>query len=173
MEEWFSLVNEKNLLVRQESDLVYELRDLELIEQHEVLDSEIRKRMAKDGERGQHIVMCLTIQYCDWIITCCLLCSCVNSDLTDSHKSEMEKLEEEAMISELVELVEKRDKLLWTLHLEKTLWEHTHKHTHHTHHTHTNTHTHRDDEEDRQVELMASTQGYSVPQLQRHKSSRY
>lgn len=31
----------------------------------------------------------------------------------------MEKLEEEAMIAELVELVEKRDKLLWALHLEK------------------------------------------------------
>lgn len=33
----------------------------------------------------------------------------------------MERLEEEAMISELVELVEKRDALLWALHLEKTL----------------------------------------------------
>ena len=50
MEEWFNLVNEKNLLVREESDLVYELRDLELIEQHEQLDKEIRKRLAKDGE---------------------------------------------------------------------------------------------------------------------------
>lgn len=34
-------------------------------------------------------------------------------------KSELEKLEEEAMISELVELVERRDQLLWALHLEK------------------------------------------------------
>ena len=31
----------------------------------------------------------------------------------------MEKLEEDAMINELVELVEKRDQLLWALHLEK------------------------------------------------------
>ena len=41
--------------------------------------------------------------------------------LPDSLKTEMERLEEEAMIGELVELVEKRDALLWALHLEKTL----------------------------------------------------
>ena len=34
-------------------------------------------------------------------------------------KTEMERIEEEAMISELVELVEKRDKLLWALDEEK------------------------------------------------------
>ena len=50
MEEWFSLVNEKNMLVREESDLVYELRDLELIEQHDQLEKEIRLRVSKDGE---------------------------------------------------------------------------------------------------------------------------
>lgn len=52
MEEWFSLVNEKNMLVRQESDLVYELRDLELIEQHDQLEKEIRLRVLKDGKTG-------------------------------------------------------------------------------------------------------------------------
>ena len=41
--------------------------------------------------------------------------------MDDARKTEMERLEEEAMISELVELVEKRDQLLWALHLEKTL----------------------------------------------------
>ena len=50
MEEWFNLVNRKNMMVRQESDLVYELRDLELIEQHDQLEKEIRKRVAKDGK---------------------------------------------------------------------------------------------------------------------------
>ena len=34
----------------------------------------------------------------------------------DSKKTEVERVEEEAMISELVELVEKRDKLMWALH---------------------------------------------------------
>lgn len=53
MEEWFSLVNEKNMLLRQESDLVYELRDLELIEQHDQLEKEIRQRVTKDGESSQ------------------------------------------------------------------------------------------------------------------------
>ncbi len=50
MEEWFGLVNDKSMLVRTESDLVYELKDLELVEQHEALDIEIRTRLAKPGE---------------------------------------------------------------------------------------------------------------------------
>lgn len=41
--------------------------------------------------------------------------------LPDSLKTQLEQLEEEALISELVELVEKRDKLLWQFHIEKTL----------------------------------------------------
>lgn len=105
MEEWFALVWQKNQLVTREADLVYELKDLELIEQHDELEKDIRKRLAKD----------------------------------DSLKTELERLEEEAMISELVELVEKRDELLWALHMEKTM----------------------EDAEVREVELMASTQGYS------------
>ena len=71
----------------QESDLVYQVKDLELIEQHDELEAEIRRRLA----------------------------------LGDAGKSEMERVEEEAMIAELVELVERRDQLLWALHLEKTL----------------------------------------------------
>ena len=41
---------QKNQLVRQEADIVYELKDLELIEQHDDLEKEIRRRIAKDGE---------------------------------------------------------------------------------------------------------------------------
>jgi len=50
MDEWFGLVNEKNQLLREEADLVYELRDLELIEQHDELEKELRQRLQKDGE---------------------------------------------------------------------------------------------------------------------------
>ena len=50
MEEWFEMVQKMNKLKQQESDLVYELRDLELIEQHDQLEDEIRKRLAKDGK---------------------------------------------------------------------------------------------------------------------------
>ncbi len=50
MEEWFEMVQKKTKLVRQESELVYELKDLELVEQHENLDKEIRKRISKDGK---------------------------------------------------------------------------------------------------------------------------
>ncbi len=39
----------------------------------------------------------------------------------ESLKTEMEKLEEDAMVSELVELVEKRNKLVWDLHEEKQM----------------------------------------------------
>ena len=66
---------------------MYQVKDLELIEQHDELEVEIRRRLA----------------------------------LEDAGKTEMERLEEEAMISELVDLVERRDKLLWALHFEKTL----------------------------------------------------
>ena len=37
----------------------------------------------------------------------------------DSKKTEMERVEEDAMVNELVELVEKRNKLVWDLHEEK------------------------------------------------------
>ena len=60
MEEWFNLVNRKNMMVRQESDLVYELRDLELIEQHDQLEKEIRKRVAKDGKIFNVIIIIFT-----------------------------------------------------------------------------------------------------------------
>ena len=59
MEEWFSLVNEKNMLVREESDLVYELRDLELIEQHDQLEKEIRQRVSKDGNSLRNMSLAL------------------------------------------------------------------------------------------------------------------
>lgn len=89
MMEWFEMVQEKTKLVRRESELVYELRDLELIEQHDQLEAEIRKRLAKDSTK----------------------------------KSERELVEEDAMVNELVVLVEKRNKLVWDLHEEKQMEE--------------------------------------------------
>lgn len=50
MSEWFEMVQQKTKLLRRESELVYELRDLELIEQHDQLEAEIRKRLARDSE---------------------------------------------------------------------------------------------------------------------------
>lgn len=117
VEEWFGLVNQRNLLLRQESDLVYQVKDLELIEQHDELEVEIRRRLA----------------------------------LEDAGKTEMERLEEEAMISELVDLVERRDKLLWALHFEKTLAE----------------------AEDKDVETAASVQGFSLKPLRKTTSAVY
>ncbi len=39
--------------------------------------------------------------------------------VVDSKKTEMDRIKDEAMIAELVELVEKRNKLLWDLDEEK------------------------------------------------------
>lgn len=50
MAEWFEMVQQKTRLLRQESELVYELRDLELIEQHDQLEAEIRRRFTKDSQ---------------------------------------------------------------------------------------------------------------------------
>ena len=49
MAEWFEMIQQKTKLLRQESEVVYELRDLELIEQHDQLEAEIRRRLAKDS----------------------------------------------------------------------------------------------------------------------------
>ncbi len=67
--------------------------------------------MPKNGKAKLAVSTPYPYQSCDLVF---LLCLCV-----DSLKSELEKLEEEAMINELVELVERRDELLWALHFEK------------------------------------------------------
>ena len=53
------------------------------------------------------------------VCVCVCVCVCVVS--SDSRKTQMQLLEEEAMITELVELVSKRDALLWKLDEEKKL----------------------------------------------------
>ena len=55
MAEWFDMVQDKTRLVRHESELVYELRDLELMEQHDQLEAEIRRRLLKDGEWQDYV----------------------------------------------------------------------------------------------------------------------
>lgn len=55
MMEWFEMVQQKTKLQRQESELVYELRDLELIEQHDQLEAEIRKRLLKDSKQPSRV----------------------------------------------------------------------------------------------------------------------
>ena len=107
IEEWFEMVQENSRLVRRESTLVYELRDLELIEQHDQLEREIRKRLSKEGQLPEVRVGGAGIDVC-----VCVL---------DSKKTEMDRIKDEAMIAELVELVEKRNKLLWDLDEEKQL----------------------------------------------------
>lgn len=70
MEEWFDMVQEKTRLVRQESEVVYELRDLELIEQHDQLDAELRIRLANSQwSRIVHIgsfIFLLSVLYYRW-----------------------------------------------------------------------------------------------------------
>ncbi|XP_072045841.1 uncharacterized protein [Amphiura filiformis] len=51
MQQWFSLVNEKNALVRYESELMVQARELELEDRHSALEQELRQRMAVDEEK--------------------------------------------------------------------------------------------------------------------------
>ncbi|XP_022109073.1 F-actin-methionine sulfoxide oxidase MICAL3-like isoform X4 [Acanthaster planci] len=46
MQQWFNLVNEKNALVRYESELMVQARELELEDRHCQLEQELRQRMA-------------------------------------------------------------------------------------------------------------------------------
>ncbi|XP_033629455.1 F-actin-monooxygenase MICAL3-like isoform X3 [Asterias rubens] len=48
MQQWFNLVNEKNALVRYESELMVQARELELEDRHCQLEQELRQRMAID-----------------------------------------------------------------------------------------------------------------------------
>lgn len=65
MAEWFEMVQQKTKLLRQESELVYELRDLELIEQHDQLEAEIRRRLAEDSKCNQgSLTLGLASLYC-------------------------------------------------------------------------------------------------------------
>ena len=49
MGEWFSLVHEKNALVRWEQELLVKARELELEDRHVRLEEELRRRMALPG----------------------------------------------------------------------------------------------------------------------------
>ncbi|XP_038074486.1 F-actin-monooxygenase MICAL3-like isoform X2 [Patiria miniata] len=52
MQQWFNLVNEKNALVRYESELMVQARELELEDRHCQLEQELRQRMAiEDGSK--------------------------------------------------------------------------------------------------------------------------
>ncbi|PIK56796.1 putative protein-methionine sulfoxide oxidase MICAL3 isoform X9, partial [Apostichopus japonicus] len=51
MAQWFSLVNEKNALVRFESELMAQAWELELEDRHSHLEQEIRTRLAVDDSK--------------------------------------------------------------------------------------------------------------------------
>ncbi|XP_070538997.1 F-actin-monooxygenase MICAL3-like isoform X3 [Ptychodera flava] len=51
MQEWFSLINEKNSLVRFEQELTIQAKELELEDRHSRLQQELRERMAIDDTK--------------------------------------------------------------------------------------------------------------------------
>ncbi|PNJ08523.1 MICAL3 isoform 4, partial [Pongo abelii] len=53
MQEWFKLVQEKNAMVRYESELMIFARELELEDRQSRLQQELRERMAVEGEWGE------------------------------------------------------------------------------------------------------------------------
>lgn len=49
MGDWFSMVHEKNALVRWEQELMVRAKELELEDRHVRLEHELRRRMALSG----------------------------------------------------------------------------------------------------------------------------
>lgn len=49
MQEWFHLVHSKNVLVRQEQELMVKAKDLDLEDRHSRLQNQLQQRMAVDG----------------------------------------------------------------------------------------------------------------------------
>ena len=54
MGEWFSLVHEKNALVRWEQELLVRAKELELEDRHVRLENELRHRMTLSGKSTFH-----------------------------------------------------------------------------------------------------------------------
>ena len=50
MGQWFALVNDKNDLVRKETDLMYRIKQQELEDQHSDVEYELRCLIEKPGE---------------------------------------------------------------------------------------------------------------------------
>ncbi|XP_078340922.1 uncharacterized protein LOC111104401 isoform X4 [Crassostrea virginica] len=102
MQEWFTLVYEKNALVRYESELMVNAQYMELEDRHGRLEQELREKMSIDSEltparplrnvsKGQ-ILQVSTYQ--------------------DSEKTPEQAAEEKRVLDELLEVVEERDKLV-------------------------------------------------------------
>ncbi|XP_060784294.1 F-actin-monooxygenase mical2b isoform X2 [Neoarius graeffei] len=86
---WFKLVLEKNKLVRYESELVIFAQELELEDRQSQLQQDLRCRMATEGEGDL-----------------------VSSHHSDCKKSAAELAEEQALLDEVMKVVEERDRLV-------------------------------------------------------------
>ncbi|XP_056015343.1 protein-methionine sulfoxide oxidase mical3b-like isoform X5 [Ostrea edulis] len=91
MQEWFTLVYEKNALVRYESELMVNAQYMELEDRHGRLEQELREKMS---------IEIIDFDY-------------------DSEKTPEQAGEEKRILDELLEVVEERDKLVAMLEEER------------------------------------------------------
>ncbi|XP_053396788.1 F-actin-monooxygenase MICAL3-like isoform X2 [Mercenaria mercenaria] len=136
MQEWFNLVHDKNALVRLESELMVSARELELEDRQGRLQHQLRESMALDGldldlfddEVFEEPNEAKISKYREAI--------CRN----DSLKSPLQREREQKIYSELIEVVEERDKLVAMLEEERV----------------------REREEDRDLENVMRAKGFSL-----------
>ncbi|XP_055510825.1 F-actin-monooxygenase mical1 [Leucoraja erinacea] len=85
MQSWFTLVQDKNKLLNEESELMISARELELQDQKSRLEQELRRYM----------------------------------DMDASLKTKEDKLEEERIFQEMIEVVKMRDRLVTVLEQQR------------------------------------------------------
>ncbi|XP_014725519.1 PREDICTED: protein-methionine sulfoxide oxidase MICAL3 isoform X10 [Sturnus vulgaris] len=134
MQEWFKLVQEKNALVRYESELMIFARELELEDRQSRLQQELRERMAVEGESKREYFM-------DCMCVFLALCLLIVFDISVDHlKTDEELSEEKRILNEMLEVVEQRDSLVALLEEQRL----------------------REKEEDKDLEAVMLSKGFSL-----------
>ncbi|KAL3883915.1 hypothetical protein ACJMK2_030141 [Sinanodonta woodiana] len=146
MQEWFNLVHEKNALVRQESDLVIRSKELELEDRQGRLQQKLREMMAIDGLydldddvfEEPHLEP-KSIQ--SWI----------DRAAKGQRKSMEQKMEEDRVYKEYLQVVEERDKIVTLLEEERL----------------------REQEEDRDLKAVMHSKGFTLSPVSSSRNIRF
>ncbi|XP_060606794.1 F-actin-monooxygenase MICAL3-like [Ruditapes philippinarum] len=136
MQEWFNLVHDKNALVRLESELMVSARELELEDRQGRLQHQLRESMVLDGLDWDLVDDEVFEEPNDVKLTKYWKAICRN----DTLKSPLQREREQKIYSELIEVVEERDKLVAMLEEERV----------------------REREEDKDLENVMRAKGFSL-----------
>ncbi|KAK3597319.1 hypothetical protein CHS0354_010956 [Potamilus streckersoni] len=143
MQEWFNLVHEKNALVRQESDLVIRSKELELEDRQGRLQQKLREMMAIDGSYDDDVFEELHLDpksFQSWI----------DRAAKGQRKSLEQKMEEDRVYKEYLQVIEERDKIVTMLEEERV----------------------REQEEDRDLKAVMLSKGFTLSPVSHSKDIR-